>query len=211
MSLFEDDSLTKLQSEPTEILYEGCLTLLEGLPGPSVGAYPYRRKYSLDEDMDLFHKTKPAYDLIRLYVFELLRRNVLRTEDLEENYDVNHTQEDCPNRSIVLEKDASCSKCFEPFRLGEPIVLVPTKCRMFAHAKIKSFMMCEPCSVPYGPYHPNDQFVVTEDFIRVLERMNYDLMWRDSKEILVPLFRVKYRHLMYLKRTMIKQGKELLE
>lgn len=211
MNLFEDESLEKINQSSVEDLYVCLLTLLEGLPGPSSGAYPYTRKYLIEEDMELFHKTKPVYDLIRLYLFELIRRTILTMKDLEENFDLNQTHEDSPNRSILLERDAICSKCFEPFQMGESIVLVPTKCRMFAHGKIKSFMMCVPCSLPYGPYHKNDERLVTPEVLKELEWMNYNLMWRDSKEILLPLIYSNYRHLRYLKRTMIKQTKEKSE
>jgi hypothetical protein len=204
MNLFEHESLN--MDGTVEDLYIRGLALLEELPGPSSGGYPYTRKYSIEEDMELFHKTKPMYDWIRLYLFELIRRNSLRMEELEENFDLNSTYQGSPNRSITLEKEAICSKCFEAFRVGDPIVLVPTACRMFAHGKIKSFMMCEPCSNPYGPYHPNDERVVTADLIIELEWMNYNLMWRDSKEILLPLFRSKLRYLQYIKRTMIKSS-----
>jgi hypothetical protein len=206
MNLFEDDSFGQ---SSVEDLYIGCLTILDDLPGPSSGGYPYTRKYSLNEDMDLFAKTKPMYDLLRLYLFELIRRNILRMEELEENFDLNSTYEGSPNRSITLERNACCSKCFEPFHLDQPIVLVPTTCRMFAHGKIKSFMMCVPCSSPYGPYHKNDERVVSPELIQELEWMNYNLMWRDSKEILLPLLRKKYRHLQYIQRTMLAQRKEL--
>lgn len=207
MNLFESP---KKMSQSVEELYEGLLTLLEGLPGPSSGAYPYTRKYSIEEDTSLFHETKPVYGLIRLYLFELFHRTILTMKELEENFDLNQTQEDSPNRSILLEKDAVCSKCFEAFRMGDPIVLVPTNCRLFAHGKITSFMMCGPCSLPYGPYHKNDERVITEEVLKELEWMNYNLMWRDSKEILLPLLRSKYRHLLYVKRTMT-QMKETLE
>lgn len=207
MYLFEDDSLEKIGESSVEDLYVGCLTLLEDLPGPSSGGYPRTRKYSIDEDKSIFAKTKPMYDLIQFYLFELIRRNILRMEDLEENFDLNSTYEGSPNRSITLEKNAICSKCFEPFQLSQPILLVPTTCRMFAHGKIKSFMMCVPCSSPYGPYHKNDERVVTTELIKELEWMNYNLMWRDSKEILLPLLRSKYKHLTYVKRTMISQSK----
>jgi len=210
MALFEDPSLEKISQDSVEDLYIGCLRLLEDLPGPSSGAYPYTRKYSFDEDMDLFQRTKPAYDLIRIYLFELLRRNVLRMEDLEENFDLNSTYGTSPNRSILLEKEAVCSKCFEPFPLGANIILVPTTCRMFAHGKINTFMMCETCSNPYGPYHKNDERIVTAELIQELEWMNYNIMWRDSKEILLPLFRSKYKHLQCVKRTMLKGIKEIL-
>jgi len=199
MNLFEDDSFSHVS---TEDVYVNCLTLLESLPGPNSGGYPYTRKYLIEEDVSLFHETKPVYDSIRMYLFELIRRNVIRMEELVENFDLNSTYEGSPDRSILLEKDAVCSKCFEPFQRDVPIVLVPTTCRMFAHGKIKAFMMCAPCSLPYGPYHKNDERVVTPELIPVLERMNYDLMWRDSKEILLPLLRSKYKHLMYIKRTM---------
>ena len=208
VSLFQDPSLEKIEQSSTEDLYGCCLTLLENLPGPSSGGYPYTRKYSIEEDMSLFVKTKPIYDSIRIYVFELIRRNVLRMEDLEENFDLNSTYQGSPNRSIFLEREAVCSKCFEPFPLEAKIVLVPTTCRMFAHGKIKSFMMCETCSNPYGPYHKNDERIVTSELIKELEWMNYNLMWRDSKEILLPLFRSKYKHLQYVKRTMLKQIQE---
>jgi len=211
MNLFEDESLEKFSQSSVEELYECILALLEGLPGPSSGAYPYTRKYLIEEDMDRFHKTKSVYDLIRLYLFELIRRGILTMKDLEENFDLNQTHEDSPNRSILLERDAVCSKCFETFQMGHLIVLVPTKCRMFAHGKIKSFMMCVPCSLPYGPYHKNDERVITHEVLKELEWMNYILMWRDSKEILLPLLRSNYRHLRYVKRTMITQMKEHLE
>jgi len=165
----------------------------------------------VEEDMELYRKTRPVYDWIRLYLFELIRRSVLRMEDLEENFDLNATYEKSPQRSIVLEKHAACSKCFEPFHLGKNIVLVPTTCRLFAHGKIKAFMMCVPCSLPYGPYTENDERVVTPALMLELEWMNYVLMWRDSKEILLPLFRTKYRHLMYVKKTMIKETQETQE
>lgn len=203
--LFEDDSFS---TSSVEELYKGCLSILEDLPGPSSGGYPYTRKYSLNEDMDFFAKTKPMYDLLRLYLFELIRRNILRMEELEENFDLNSTYEGSPNRSITLEKNAGCSKCFEPFQLEQPILLVPTTCRMFAHGKIKSFMMCVSCSSPYGPYHKNDERVVTPELIQELEWMNYNLMWRDSKEILLPLLRSKYKYLQYIQRTMLAQRKE---
>lgn len=210
MALFDDDSLEKLKQETIEDLYACCVTLLEDLPGPSSGGYPYTRKYSIGEDMELYEKTKPVYDLIRIYLFELIRRNVLKMEDLEENFDVNHTNADSPNRSIMLEREAVCSKCFEAFKLGDPIILVPTRCRMFAHGKIKSFMMCTPCSLPYGPYHNNDERIVTPEVIKELKWMNYNLMWRDSKEILLPFLRSKYKHIQYIRRTMLRQVKESL-
>jgi hypothetical protein len=210
MALFEDKSFEKIRQSSVEDLYASLLSLLEGLPGPLSGAYPYTRKYLIEEDLDLFHKTKPIYDLIRLYLFELIRRTILTIKDLEENFDLNQTHEDSPNRSILLEKNAVCSKCFEAFQMSDPIVLVPTKCRMFAHGKIKSFMMCVPCSLPYGPYHKNDERVVTPEVLKELEWMNYILMWRDSKEIVLPLIYSKDRHLKHVKRTMIKQMKETL-
>lgn len=209
LSLFQDPSLEKIGQDSTEDLYTRCIKLLEDLPGPSSGGYPHTRKYSIEEDMELFLKTKPLYDSIRIYLFELIRRNVIRMEDLEENFDLNSTYEGSPNRSILLEREASCSKCFELFPLCAKIILVPTTCRLFAHGKIKSFMMCETCSNPYGPYHKNDERIVTPEWIEELEWMNYNLMWRDSKEVLLPFFRTKYRHLQYVKRTMLKQIQEI--
>jgi hypothetical protein len=129
-------------------------------------------------------------------------------EDLEENFDLNSNYQGSPNRSILLEQEAVCSTCFEPFPLGVKIILVPTTGRMFSHGKIKSFMMCEPCANPFGPYHPNNERIVTPELIQELKRMNYDLMWRDSKEILLPFFRSKYKHLQCVKRTMIQQIQE---
>jgi hypothetical protein len=211
MKLFDDESLKKIVDASVEDLYACCLTLLEDLPGPSSGSYPYTRKYFIGEEMDVYRKTKPIYDLLRIYVFELVRRNILRTEDLEENFYVNETNRCSPKRSILLESQAACSKCFEPFKLDDKIVLVPTRCRMFAYGKIDSFMMCEPCSVPFGPYHKNDERVVTPEVVKELEWMNYNLMWRDSKEILSPLIREKYKHLSYIKLTMLKHAKESLE
>ena len=106
MSLFDHDSLEQLKKAPVEDIYVCCLTLLEDLPGPSSGGYPYTRKYSIEEDMSLFIQTKPMYDLIRMYLFELIRRNVFRMEDLEENFDLNSTYEGSPNRSILVEREA---------------------------------------------------------------------------------------------------------